>query len=369
MIAAGSRGWFGEGGWVEMKREIRRGWLVLVVFLLAGCTAETVTQSLATARIGTLTATQLMKPSQTSTPADTATATVTPTATAIPTVEPMRTPSPGPAPDLEILNVAIRGNIFMGEMRNNTDQPMLFPGRESGLRLDFEKWSQYGKYYHDIYSAFIVPEDVYFKKMNCILYPGETGVVTFDLSQICLELGGCQGPAGEDLTSPPKQLGNQLIGYQGLYRRWEDLKDKYPFKRDYPAELDGRYHPQITNLLYRVEDSYLFIEFDAEIYIPAYMRGTSEPSWIILYDHAGRILNILHTNTDIFQNRYETGMYHIYGVGRNDKALSEQWVTPEIHTQWWRPMIELTQEDMRRVDHIRVVFEIDNVDICINPIV
>jgi hypothetical protein len=368
MIAAGSWGWFGEGGWVGMKREIRRGLLLSIVFLVSGCAAETVTQPLATARIGTLTAAQQMKPSQTSTPADTATATVTPTATAIPTVEPILTPSPGPAPDLEILNVAIRGNIFMGEMRNNTDQPMIFPGREKGLRLDFEEWIYYGKYYHFIDSAFIVP-GIDSKQMNCILYPGETGVVTFDLSQICIGLSGCKNQLMEDLTNPPKQLGYQLIGYQGLYWRWEDLKDKYPFKRDYPAELDGRYHPQIKNLSYRVEDSYIFIEFDAEIYIPAYMRGTREPSWIILYDHAGRIINILNTNTDIFQTRYESGVYHIYGVGRNDMALPKQWVTPDIHTQWWRPMIELAPEDMQRVDHIRILFEIDNVDICINPIV
>jgi hypothetical protein len=245
---------------------------------------------------------------------------------------------------------------------------MIFPGRESGLRLDFEEWGHYGKYYHDIYSAFIVPEDVYFKKMNCILYPGETGVVTFDLSQICLELGGCQGPAGEDLTSPPKQLGYQLIGYQGLYRRWEDLKDKYPFKREYPAELDKRYQPLADNLVYSIRYSEISINFDIKLFIPKYVTLFYESSWIVLYDNGGQIINILYSRLTSYMTEYLSGIYHIYGVGTGSNLPLTQWTTPDVYTQRWKPMIYLTPEDLQRVDHIRVLNETQDDEICIKPL-
>jgi hypothetical protein len=170
-------------------------------------------------------------------------------------------------------------------------------------------------------------------------------------------------------------LGYRLIGSKGLYRRWEDIKDKYWFFSKYPAKLDERYHPQAENISYHFENapfgdgSAILLIFDTDIYYPSYTRGFHPSSWIILYDKEGRIRNILNNNITFcdYYNCLVPGRYHVYGFG-GDYILSKMWVTPDVINQWWKPVIKLTTEDINIVDHIRVFNEIQDDDLCTQPL-
>jgi hypothetical protein len=345
---------------MEAKRGIR--FLVMAVFslLLVGCAEGSVSIP------GAGAATKTRRPSDT----PSAPPTETPTATAIPTAAPFVTPSPGPAPELELFNVTIRGYFLFAETRNNTGEAMIFPGRENGLRVNLEQWRLHpaGVYIHDTIEALIQPGTEYRRSMNCLLYPGDGGVVIINLSQICDSKSSvCKG---EELNAPPTQLGYQLTGYQGFYKRWEEIKNLYPFNW-HPGDLYGKFHPEVRNLVYTIEGNEIIIDFDIEYVIPEYLyTSATEHSWIILYGKNGEIVNILDYETPICATPGcgVSGNYHFYGVGSNSNPMGTKWEKPGVITQWWRPAFMLTEEDLDRVDHIRVLFEIQSKSLCINPI-
>jgi hypothetical protein len=360
----------------KMIEAIRRllPWLVLV--LLAACASASSTPSFATVRIGTMTAAEYRNQTATYRPTETElpTETNTPKPTNIPTVLPMVTPSPGPAPDLEVFNGTIFGNIFMGEIRNNTDQPMIFPGEENALILGFEDWhvaeGGNGGYHHNIfYPVKLQPLN---QNMNCILFPKETGVVLSHTNSACDEC------IQSENVPAVTQLGYRLISSEGIFHRWEEFKTLELF-RDYPSDLDERFHPQVQNLEYdiqiikeMIEGSAILFNFDIELFLPEYIHGAFFPSWAILYDKDGRIINVLYVDNINFCNNVQclkSGKFHVFGAGCNKgKCLFANWATPDQLIQWYQPEVEITTEDLQRVDHVRMIVEIADWDICVDRI-
>jgi hypothetical protein len=293
----------------------------------------------------------------------------TPTSTPseIPTVEPVVTSSPGPAPDLELFNVTFlpskHGTAFMAEMRNNTNQAMIFPAWERALRLGVERWWEYGgSYYHNHYDANIEPgpDD---KLMNCVLYPGEVGIIAFDITNLCSgDSKNCVGKK-EELTTPPPQLGYRLNDYNANYRNWKEIYNIYPYT--YKPELFGQYHPAQENLTYEIRGASLVIDYDMNLVVRSMEDLYQQESWVILYDAGGKIINVLYTGL-IFVNtpykKFESGRYHIYGIGSSE--MQKQWEIPGIDNQWWKPYAILTAEDLSRVARIRVFDEISDSHIC-----
>jgi hypothetical protein len=338
------------------------------LLMLAGCTA------------GPLTATGPASPSVSQTRAPTRTEapppTVTPTATEIPTVVPVVTPSPGPKPELELVNVTIVNDmpwafIFMGEIKNNTDEPMIFNEREFGLHLTFERWWEWANVYHGLMEVNLRPLNSMFQVMNCIIYPGETGVVAFNTRAVCPNNTYC--PRTEEIiTEPLHQEGTRLIGYEAFYRRWADLKRQYPFDREYngyPEELYEGYHPAVENISYRMEGERIVLEFDVDIIFPAYGHHDTA-SWMILYDAEGKIINILFADPIYCEGVgcFISRTYHLFGIGSNLYIDRRPTVAPDVFTDWWKPIMELTEEQLQLVDHIRVLNELQNFSMCSNPL-
>ncbi len=347
----------------------------LFVLLLAACTAGAETRPGETGASTNNTT----GPSRTATVRPMATQTFTPSA--IPTVEPMVTPSPGPAPELEILNVTFpkspNGTAFLGEIRNNSDQPMIFPGRLEAVRLGIEEWSTYGGvyYYHNLFDAFIKPgtDD---KAMNCILYPGETGVIAFDFNPLCSDINNCKGE-GENLSGPPSQMGYRLINYEAFSKRWEELYQFPYINHNYPPTFYDGYHLLVENIEYEIRPSEvnpdhvaMFFNFDVEYYSPTYQRAGRTPIWIVLYDSDHQIINILINGWVGFCNTVgclENRKYHVYGVACNRGECNfEQWETPDQMMDYFTPIAEMTAENLRRVDHIRIVAENQDEELCTN---
>ncbi|MBN2084212.1 MAG: hypothetical protein JW748_03240 [Anaerolineales bacterium] len=344
----------------------------LSIILLAGCTAGAASFPGASASA----ATKTRRPSDT--PAGPPTE--TPTATAIPTAAPFVTPSPGPAPDLELFNVTVReGNAYwwagskeynrveylFAEMRNNTDYEMIFPGRENGLRMNLERWWLHvaGIYMHDVLGAFIRPGTDYQKAMSCVLYPGETGVLVVSINSLYGD--SSNDYSSSELSVPPNQLGYQLNGYQGFYKRWEEIEGFYPF-REHPDNFYANYHPQVENLEYLIEGEEIVIDYDVDYIVPDYLHDHDSHSWIVLYDNDGEILNILNYKTPTCTTMFcdPTGYKHLRGVGSNEDPTGGKWDKSDSFTQWWRPAIKLNEQDLMQVDHIRVLFEIQRRFMC-----
>ncbi|MBN1438550.1 MAG: hypothetical protein JW929_03995 [Anaerolineales bacterium] len=341
----------------------KKGVLSIVCILLAAtaaCSAGPANPSAA--------ATNTPRPSRT----PTGVPTPTPTAMEIPTVEPVVTASPGPAPDLELLNVTFAegplGTIFMAEMRNNTSEAMIFPGMEWALRLGVEGWwESRGYYFHILEDVYVKPgsDD---KRMNCVLYPGEVGVIAFDLSNYCS--GGqsnCPGEWGE-LDTPPPHLGYRINNYEAFYLRWDEIYEKLSWRGYSPTIYEG-YHPLPEKVKYEIRGSIMAIRFDSKNIPPGveYQPFYTFPSWIILYDIEGKIINVLYEKL-----RYATGENQYYGIGiehpsfagKTPMAEYQWWETPDIENQIWESYAYLGEEELGRVARVRIFNEISDYTFC-----
>jgi hypothetical protein len=133
---------------------------------------------------------------------------------------------------------------------------------------------------------------------------------------------------------------------------------------DYAELPDIRSHPQAENLVYRIEDKKIFFEYDINILDP---RGLPAPyTWIYLYDSQGKIINVLGSSPTYCNVVFcfTSRQYHVYGVGVSNPASLTPWETPEAITNWWRPYAELTADDLRLVDRIKVFTEIQDESVC-----
>jgi hypothetical protein len=352
---------------VKGKRLLACLALAAGLILAAGCAAGPDPAS------GTGAATRTRAPSRTASLPPT----VTPTATEIPTVVPVVTASPGPKPDLELVNVTILNDmpwdfVFMAEMVNNTDEPMIFNEREVGLVLTFERWWERAGDRHGYDQVNLRPIVGTIQSMNCILYPGEKGIVAFFSRSVEIISDNTMPGGGEVLSEPIQQQGTQLIGYQALFRPWKDLRQQYPFNEPvygYPDELKNSYHPEAENFTYRLEGNRIIVEFDVNVQKPEY-GGHYASSWMILYDKDENIINILQTvplyckGVGCFKNR----MYHLFGIGSNSYVKDDPTVAPDVYTDYWKPLVEIDNEQLQLIDHIRVLNELQNYSMCIDPL-
>jgi hypothetical protein len=357
---------------IDMKRNIRIAAFSIVFLLTAACSPT---------GIGGATPTRTPRPTDTERP--TQTGTPTPTVTvdpaSIPTALPMVTPSPGPAPDLEVFNVTIEKNsevstMFMAEIRNNSDEPMIFPSEERALRLRFDVW------YEDLYrinDVFIKP-NIDYKEMNCILYPQEKGIVTFNLQQKCSG-GDCHVINDVKLNELPEQMGYRLNSYEGFYRRWTDYA-ALPWYKDYfPNGFYKDFHLPVENVKYKVkpsgnetDDVEIIFNFDFSYSDSKYKPVGYIQAWIILYDNNSRIINVLRKdyNSKDFCEREmgedcPTGKYPIRAVA----AEYKYWDANDGETNWWfKPLAPLTMDDSQRLDHLQVFIEYQSKRICDHPV-
>jgi hypothetical protein len=207
--------------------------------------------------------------------------------------------------------------------------------------------------------------------MNCILYPGETGIVAFtseaDRPEVNPDL-----PKDEILSDHPPQQGTRLIDYQAFFRRWKDLKQQYPFDQEYygyPEDLYEGYHPAAENLSFRIEGARIIVEFGVDVDLPSF-GGHFTASWMVLYDIQGKIINILFSDPTYCMGVgcFDSRMYHLFGVGSNSHVARDPTISPNVYTDWWKPIIEMTEEQLQQVDHIRVLNELQNYSMCIDPL-
>jgi hypothetical protein len=207
------------------------------------------------------------------------------------------------------------------------------------------------------------------QSINCILLPGETGIIAFGSRAIDI---GKYTILRESIADPLLFTGARLIGYEPLFRSWKDLKQQYPFSEKaygYPGELEYLFHPEAINLSFWIDGGQFFIEYDIELVFPPY--GTySGLSWIILYDSSDRIINVLFTRPIYCEGVgcFISGTYHLFGIGSNAHVPRDPTAAPGQFTDWWRPVMELTAEQLQRVDHIRLFSELQNWSMCMKPL-
>jgi hypothetical protein len=330
-----------------------RGWIrkqssLLVLIFLSACGAGGSTLGLSTNGNPSLSSSKPIFPSIT--PTETIDLS---TPTSINTIVALPSPTEGPPPDLELLNLTLRnrgegsGSLF-GEIRNNTDTAMVFPVDDKYrdipiLRFQTKAWDTNGVitgYWFDDFSIGRGSDDSW--NTSCFLYPGETGLFRIDGF-------GCQNDLDTECKSDfgviegvPEATGIQLVGYQDLktYISWPDL---------YPG-----YHPQVENLGFTVTEKRLEFGFDLpkKLFDPFY----DFMIWVVVYDNDSRMLGILsHPNSEniVIDNGGDT--YHISGFTRTkaDTNISGNYFQGNMLDQ-----------DFARIDHLQVMVEMQHVYLC-----
>jgi hypothetical protein len=330
-------------------------WLILST-VLSACTAGNVTTGIST-DVGSSAAT-----SSTRLPSRLPTETVDEsTPTSFPTIIPVNTPTEGPPPDLELLNTTIYyndsgGGTLIGEIRNNTNAPIVFPidplyKKDTAhpiLQVTTEAWDWHGwqmgsHYYHEIR---IGKGTIDSPNTNCFLYPGETGpIIIRSVSDCRYNSENCVN-IKEEIKEAPEGTGMRLVGY-------EDLKTYTPWPGLYPD-----YHPQVENLVYSVADYGIEFSFDVQ---KDFFKGYDYryTAWVFLYDKTGGLISVLHRSQieKIFQEK--DGMYHISGYSNSTSPYSPQ----EFRNSNER-MGKLAWRNFAQIDHVRVFVESAHLFLC-----
>jgi hypothetical protein len=348
-------------------REILLGFTLAAILIPAGCSAGSTP---ATITPFSTNSPRTPPPTYTST----ATFTATPTATEVPTVFPFVTPSPGPKPELELTNIMIENSwgenfYFMAEIVNNSNDVIILNDREEVIKITVESWWDWGGYYHGFADYFIQPIS---GTTNCILFPGETGIIGFG-SMAHEPFGSTDPERTYEIPGPLEYQGTRLYEYQAFFRRWKDLKLEYPFNQsyyDYPEVLVNDYHPKAENLTFRIDGAMILFDYDVRIVLPPY-GSPDDTAWLILFDKNDNIINIFYTHDPFcIGGRYcmQFEKYHVHGVGSNSRVSANKDKPTEVQNQWWKPLIETTEARLQRVDHIQVLNEIRNSSMCSIPL-
>jgi hypothetical protein len=272
------------------------------------------------------------------------------------TIIPINTPTEGPPPDLEVFNMTlyshdsdeISGGALIGEIRNNTDTPMVFPvdipkKRNSILRFTFESWNIWWDYFY--YELSVGRGRVEFPDTNCFLYPGETGVLIIGGVGDCQEFPDNCVRNEEELKNPPEGIGMRLVGY-------EDLKTYLPW-----PNLNPDYHPQAENLKFTIMEEKIELSFDLP---KTFFKGYSfnYTAWVLLYDKNGGLVSILF-HTDLEKIFVETeNSYHISGESSNSGPMNPDYFhnsNASLLRGGW---------DFSKVDHARVFVEEQHEFLC-----
>jgi hypothetical protein len=275
---------------------------------------------------------------------------IPPTVTSTNTWIPSSTPTVGPPPDLELMNVSIipTGDTadlktdfyLLGRVRNNTDQIMWFNYKDVPIKFTFERWgydSGMGEYFHDIYgdAPKMSYDPDYYRIMNCFLYPGDIGVIMFktpaeSTSRDFHWVEQHDGPSGL-----------WLLSYESFYKVKPDLR------------LD--WHPKAENLEYSIKDGAL--EFTFDIYVPESERGVYSflKSWTILMDKDGEIINILYKNLDQMGGMTGGTTYHVHATTATPQSDRMNYLIPKM---------KITPEMIDQIDSIEIFAEEEDGDIC-----
>ncbi len=333
-----------------------RGILILALFLAT-------TEACNSAQAIFQPAKKAVAPSATTWPSDTPSITMTPTITKTPSI----TMTPTTTPDLELTNYTLEGSsisgaspdagwYLMGEIRNNSDQPMILFATDKIFQFYLDHWQ--GTEYSILGPIGIAPGADKFKTMSCILYPGETGVISRNLYGFCpSDTCYVTTPAPSE---PVKGEVWKLRSYTSHYKRWEDMKDNFPPEW---SPLFTGFHPSVENINYNLTgDGYIHVTFDVNVKFPQYTRSVFEVvSWIVLYDNQNHIFNILYNPLALPPpiQELKSGKYHVDGIGK------DKWcVTTSTANQCWYTEVMMTPESLQRLDHIRVFAELEDIEIC-----
>jgi hypothetical protein len=320
----------------------------IFLLFLSACTAGELTMGLST------NGNPSKASSKTSVPSWTPTETIdASTPTSINTIVALPSPTKGPPPNLELLNLTLRnrGNgsgLLFGEIRNNTDSTMVFPLDDKYrdipiLRFQTKAWKTNGvltSYWFSDIKIGRGGDDSW--HTSCFLYPGEIGLFYLDSFACQNDLDTeCKSDFGV-IEGVPEATGIQLVGYQ-------DLKTYLPWPGLYPG-----YHPQVENLEFSVTAKRLEFGFDLpkKIFDPYY----DFMIWVVMYDKDSKMLGILsHPNSEdiIIDNGGDT--YHIAGFTRTkaDSDLSGNYFKGNM-----------LDEDFTRIDHIQVMVEMQHTYLC-----
>ncbi|MBN1439698.1 MAG: hypothetical protein JW929_09835 [Anaerolineales bacterium] len=272
----------------------------------------------------------------------------TPTRTLTPTISPTATQ----VPDLEIVNARLLDNrytltggiFFLGKIRNNTSTPMLLPAREIAFTFYFEDYQTFGDiFWHDTVGPLGVMPGIFGQsgpQSNCVLYPHEEGVIFF--RRLLLEKLDGFAAVREELDEYDGPLG-MTYTYTSTYS---------------PApEMPDYYHPSVENLEYRIDGGVIYFEYDISVPAPK-KKGTDRGmvmGFLILYDKNGDVLNVLYHDIRSFLP-YEAPYDHlVHMLGQAPGG--------DVPFQWYR-LMEFTKEDLEKVDHVEMFFELQYEGIC-----
>jgi hypothetical protein len=291
-------------------------------------------------------------PKNTKTPSLTFTLTITPTPTVTATAT--ITPTPTPPPDLELTNVTLVPNTFnsvgkgyqlMGRIRNNTNTTMILLGDSTPFIFTVETWEydkqmkifQDPEYFHIIFKE-VIQVGWDYRVMNCILYPGEEGV-------IAIGIGPFAGASERTLYEYTKD-------YKGPLGIWYSYQSFYDTKSNLPAG----FHYKAENVTMQKEDWGIIFDFDLNILNNHLYHGLyyDNPTWVIIYDKDGKIIDIFYKDLTLYPG-YDIGkLFHVHF----STAYAIQ------NPEYFKPFMEVTPEITARADHIEVFSELNESPVC-----
>jgi hypothetical protein len=333
-----------EAGLVErgkMKRwKIKNKCWLLAILFLSACSAGSLTMGVPTHEEPSITVS--------TTPLSSRTLTAKSTPTQLPTLVAIPSPTEGPTPDLELLNLHLQydgdgGGLLFGEIRNNTDTTIVFPGAPIlRLTMDAWTWNGWGGYYrHHEFSVDKGSEGYWIT--GCFLYPGETGLIRAT-SPNCQNYPDNCISTSTFIETPPKATGIQLVGYQ-------DLKTYIPW-----PDLYAGYHPQAENVVFALKDRR--IEFSFELPKRLFNPWYDFTTWVVAYDAQGSMLGII-SKMRSQKSAMDTGgvTYKIWGYYA---PKPDQW---DVRDEYFL-LSNIQVEDINRIDHIKVMVEMRHKFLC-----
>jgi hypothetical protein len=270
---------------------------------------------------------------------------VTPTQTMTNTWVPSSTPTVGPPPDMELKSVTIYpefGNFetvgqkytLLGRVRNNTDQIMLFRDKDIVFRFNFEVWEfderwDEAKYRHAIYEKEAAHGWDDNRIMNCILYPGDEGVIAFTSASRADEYA----------------VSERVPNHDGPLGIWYTYEGFYNIQTDLRMDL----HPAAENIEFTKENGTLIFDYDVYVPITAeHVQSASLHSWVILLDKNGMVLNFLFKRLETLGGMIDGETFHVHGATAT--PLTDQ-------QRYFRPSVKITPEMIEQVDHLEVLNE------------
>lgn len=239
------------------------------------------------------------------------------------------------ASDLELMDIILDrsngGIVLMGRIRNNTGRTVFLGGDDLGLQIRYTQWSQNDSrsYTHLILDPVKPKVESYHSAFtNCLLYPGETGIIAVPLT--CDEKDGCH-EIQETTLDPPPALGAFL----------EYSSQPHPVPDD---PVDPGLHPKAENVQFLTKEDIFFLRFSTVF--PGEDNGYFRFRALLL-DRNGSILNVVAMR-DYFR-RPKSNILEIRGWSRISRG--------GVLGDWFSPFAPLTDEVLKNLDHIEVFVE------------